>query len=1821
MTTDIFDRLGSLAERLRDRVGREFGSCRTCGKPTRSHRVGNGLQCHACFANGRRVLATDGGAPADGQERGDTRDRIAQYADLHPDAGVIEALGELTLSPAQWRDVVADALEADDPYAAVATTDDCETGDCMVDDGAPEGESPSTNPAHDAGSENANQQPTPEDGGSLVSDSTVSGENAEESAEEGGSLDAAAISEAEESGPSYRELYLEARERSDADRALVPHEDIAPVFDEAGYGNILEALPRSEWTVWTPGNRETPLYAYTPDLTDDAASERERLVELLTEVGVGTERFIDVLDGQKASFDTAEDRPADDPELSGNYGVKGGRGADGGELWLVDIDVDDYDEAKESNDRVEELRGETLGVASAHTTRDRPGHLYVAVRGDPVAVARDYMGREVDNPAASFGEIRVKGQYVVGPGSEIVCGCPRCSDNQTPEHYGRYELATEQPPVVWSEDEFREFLAADPAIQPAEAREDHVGSKDRSGGDSGVFTDDVSGLIEIAKKADSYVADALQDAVNPSDRSQADSAVARAVGPWVGYDEGNLEDVLDNHGTSKWENRGDSYRSSILDYATSRSVDAYDTLPYWALVELAVADDLLDRADLVERDTDDGSYTAFPDAETYNAALDHVREEYGVDPGREHADAGGENSSEEYDDPREIDATVDAHRAWDAAGRVTPDDLDTDRLETTDRSEAFACPECGERVDVVRAVAVDEGLLGSCDDTLDEAYPEAYARARTDHGAPLPEYYTTSDAIAEFDALLDLIGEVTFWHLDTDALDTEITERGDEAGGDAARSLNPAWRESDSETSVLVFDSGTIWDADTERTLDALRFVALDSGLIDDPTDPLEGELFTEAYGLARREYGAPLPRWEPAEDGAREITPQLPASEELVDGCDLEGVDTDALDDAREDVESLIGEAATDSETPTVVTALPATGKTTGTVKTAADRPLSYLAPRKELQQQALDKADRWDVDARVLPVFADERVRDGVLNAAVSHVRENGKDRLRDRWAILGAAFEDLDEEEADTPDLGDIFEEDDEDADTVDLDRPTCETAEGEHGVAWALAVHVARRLGYTPREIHGQAKGLFGAPLPCSCDEDGDEDGVACEYGEGWERVRDADDTPDLLVGSYIHAHVESVRTVYTRGPDGDVETSPRAVVVDEFPGEAFVREFGEEAHDFATWLARCLRDDVEDRRDMFDADLWGDEWVRAWLNGNGDEADAVRDATGALARTGDLLDAREGAVEILEEVDTGLLETLGLADALERVGDADDPGAAFAELADAIGSVDPEHPAAGISRWADEAVREPLDTATAGGSSNPSVDAADTDALPIGADLRALVDDAVEAVEECRDGARAAIDAAVTALRGGREGCRRLAAWADDGYAHPDAHHLLTNIITPTGAESDDPDARRVRTSSWAFDPDATDGTVVDVVETGKKARSVVDRNDHGALLQTPPSRISAGGEDVPLVGLDATGRATLWSNAVGESVDTADIHTTPAERAEFLENALSLRVLQASDRPRSYEGDPTTKDTDGDVALLEAIADEYAGVEAPRQRAGEPVSVGNPAAITTKGVRDLLEADSRLNDVVAEWENYGNLTGANDLGDHQLAAVLGSQHYGDDAIERFCALAGREVDTSRDGGRGGALGYDDDLAEAYLKHMTDDQTMQAVLRFARGDSGATVVARTSALREDLPVVGRAQVVDTWSDTATTIAREYRRLGDEFTAGDVADSVDVSRRQVRRVLAELVEAGYIRHVGGGDGVAKVYEPSSDPGAGEVDLPERSDAVEADTEPGRSSSIQYYTWNVRVRGGEQGSTQQHTPVEVRQRGAPPSPTAVDGVEPPG
>ena len=226
---------------------------------------------------------------------------------------------------------------------------------------------------------------------------------------------------------------------------------------------------------------------------------------------------------------------------------------------------------------------------------------------------------------------------------------------------------------------------------------------------------------------------------------------------------------------------------------------------------------------------------------------------------------------------------------------------------------------------------------------------------------------------------------------------------------------------------------------------------------------------------------------------------------------------------------------------------------------------------------------------------------------------------------------------------------------------------------------------------------------------------------------------------------------------------------------------------------------------------------------------------------------------------------------------------------------------------------------------------------------------------------------------------------------------------------------------------------------------------------------------------------------------------------------------------------------------------------------------------------------DVLQ--ERLDGVVGGWDNYGNIKGANDLGDTNLAALLGCQHYGDAAVERFAAFAGEDVEHL---GRGNALEYGSEVGDAFLGHMREDQVMQAVLRFARGGSGAVVFAHTSALRSDLPVVGRGEVMRTWSEGAKAVAEELRKVRDEeVTAGGVAEGLDLSTKHVRRLLNEFANAGYVEKRETGEGLANGYASAKDPGAGEVEINAEVDAETLRTPDERGSSI-YYTVNVRVPG---------------------------------
>jgi hypothetical protein len=1249
-----------------------------------------------------------------------------------------------------------------------------------------------------------------------------------------------------------------------------------------------------------------------------------------------------------------------------------------------------------------------------------------------------------------------------------------------------------------------------------------------------------------------------------------------------------------------------------------------DEMPYWALRAAAIALGVVDEDDLVDRDSETGevvedvdahdgdTYRAFPPG-AYAEAIDAV-EDAGLDTGREAPD--GDDSEEGARDLLDLDVVVEPANALAAAAAVEPSDLGADaELPELERDDVD---------DVAIAVALAEGWIESPSDfPSDGRYTEAYYRARDRYGAPLPKYLDNTTLEERDDLVLAALDRVRPDHI-LDGCRSEVTV--DDPSGAAIAKLNPTWEDSESGERILAGYGAGFWCVEHEVSFSPIQLAALEEGLIDAETEYPRGEAFKQAYRVLREEYGAPLPKWRAT---VFEHVAVLPPSVRILDDEASAHAPSETLDEARERTEALIRDAVGVRGHAQVVTSLPGTGKTYGFTATSDDHPGVYLTRRNELKAQAEAYADeiREDEDHHPdaepsvlhLPILAENTLPEEAVIAGVAAVREQGRELLRDGEALLDHVEPYLDDED-------DTADEDDE----VDLQRATCPTAEGEHGEAWRVRVLVARALKHTPAEIHRRDEALFGESIPCH------HDSGECRYSRGWDRVRDPDNPTDLLVGSPEHAHVDSATTHFSRDNAGERVESARAVAIDEFPEDAYFSTYGERFMDHAVWLSEALTG-VDSREDLLDAGLDTDTWVDLWLDGAGEEYGAAADAIEALAAAGDVAEASTAAAEILDEdrveaVREHTSANVGrLRAALATLADADpEDGEALDGVVDDLGAAADRIGADADAAYADgrdgygelyaltDDLEDLLQALTRG------VDAVDTgedgllaavedrlDALSVGGDLRDLLDAAVAAV--AGDAPEGVLDAATTALRGGRDGCRELALFANDGYAHPDAWALLAGAIADVG----DDHVREVREATFSFDTEAEGGVFKRLEKNG--ATIAVDKNHHGALVVDPPAFTDAKGEKCPVLGLDATGRPELWRHAIGRDVQRRDIHDTDAQRRRFLREAVNLRVIQTSDTPLSYHSSPEGKNFQEDLALVEAVAEEYTG------DADGAVDDKGPAVISTLKVVNHLEEE--LGAHAGEVVNYEGMKGSDALGEHQVAVILGSQHYSDVVPEKWALVAGE--DAGRGDSHGAGLDYGSDVANAYLRHMREDHTMQAALRAGRNDEDTLVFAHTSALREDLPVVDEGAVVSAHSRGTLAVVEAAAEFRDgPFTAREVADTIAdddraVGIRQVQNVLADLRDSGYLRALTDPHaGRAGEYELEEDPGLAEVALPDLEGEGEvAGGENEIPGSETLHTWNFAFdcdEGDDTGVVSPSTPV------IPAGDTAAavsDGVEPPG
>jgi hypothetical protein len=182
------------------------------------------------------------------------------------------------------------------------------------------------------------------------------------------------------------------------------------------------------------------------------ARARARFVVRLREADLGTERFIDVMDGTKVSNDYQRFEP-DSDRLNGNYAIYPGYGGKPDSGYVVEIDIDDY-EGEHETESVDALP-DTLTVSTPHGGE----HRFYALPEDPVATLKQEFG--VRNPVPSFGELRIQNGYVLGPGS-VLDSCDKEWHDCSKPGEGNYHISENRPIAEIGVDDLVEVVRADP---------------------------------------------------------------------------------------------------------------------------------------------------------------------------------------------------------------------------------------------------------------------------------------------------------------------------------------------------------------------------------------------------------------------------------------------------------------------------------------------------------------------------------------------------------------------------------------------------------------------------------------------------------------------------------------------------------------------------------------------------------------------------------------------------------------------------------------------------------------------------------------------------------------------------------------------------------------------------------------------------------------------------------------------------------------------------------------------------------------------------------------------------------------------------------------------------------------------------------------------------------------------------------------------------------------------------------------------------------------------------------------------------------------
>ncbi|WP_338739375.1 bifunctional DNA primase/polymerase [Haloplanus salilacus] len=314
---------------------------------------------------------------------------------------------------------------------------------------------------------------------------------------------------------------------------------------------------------------------------------------------------------------------------------------------------------------------------------------------------------------------------------------------------------------------------------------------------------------------------------------------------------------------------------------------------------------------------------------------------------------------------------------------------------------------------------------------------------------------------------------------------------------------------------------------------------------------------------------------------------------------------------------------------------------------------------------------------------------------------------------------------------------------------------------------------------------------------------------------------------------------------------------------------------------------------------------------------------------------------------------------------------------------------------------------------------------------------------------------------------------------------------------------------------------------------GTHRKAAQNRDSGEVFLLLPPELDGASG----VIALDGTPTPDLWQLAVDTGLSHAQV-LSDEERADYLTDALGDSIIQTTEATKTYSsGTYVSPEKDG--LLFEAVAER---------------EETKPALISTTEAIRQYEQEGVLASI-GTHEHYGNLKGTNEFQQERVGIVAGSQHYGDDYVERWGALAGQSVE--RGDGKGMDLDYGE-FGNKVLRHMREHEVLQAVLRFGRDGDGANIYVHTAALPEWVPVEAEGHI-ERWSKGTREVVEVLEaKAPNEWRTADVAEKVDISTRQVRTNLDQLAEAGYVEKRTEGRGITWVVEDETIDRLGQVEF---------------------------------------------------------------